>query len=260
MKRISIAAVCLCLIGMLAGCEQKTELSAEVNMQLEDTADVSDETAEIIEEEDAGNTEEVKEETEHENEQFEASEYVQAVLDNMYKNDSEAFVKMGIGTKEEAEKIYREWLLEAMGDVPEGLTDEQYAEYEAVHEELFSMTEYTVGEAKEQEDGSYIVTVTYKKLNAVGPATQAGLALSEEMMAEWTSALEADKELPSDEEMNRKIVLIITRCLKEALENATYEEPQTMDVRVTKDESSAVGYVLNEEDSLKLQEHLLLAE
>ena len=97
-------------------------------------------------------------------EKFDASAYLKALLDNSYKNDATAIVEMEIATAEEAAALYEEGLqgeLDMMLTTA-GITEDQIPGIRDIMADMLAGAKYTVGEAVEQEDGSFVVTVTYE--------------------------------------------------------------------------------------------------
>lgn len=165
---------------------------------------------------------------------FDASGYIQALLDNSYKNDSTGFVEMKIGTAEEAAKLYEEGLdsevkaLLATADISE----EQIEDYRQVFADILASAKYTVGEAKKQDDGSYVVAITYEQMKIFEPAVEEYYTVIGEILDEWTAAALAGEEVASEEEMMEMIMLELKTCLDNALAGVTYGEPETTTITI----------------------------
>ena len=155
--------------------------------------------------------------------------YLEALLDTSYKNDTAAFVKMGLGTKEDAEALYEQGIdngTEAFcGSL--GVTDEFKEDFHTLYKDMLAKVRYEVGEAEKQSDGSYLIPVSYEKMNIFQPAT----AMYQEKVAalakEW-----AEGDIPSEEEMMHEIVLTYKESMETVLAEVQYNEPQTMTVRI----------------------------
>lgn len=165
---------------------------------------------------------------------FDASRYINALLDNSYKNDSTAFVEMKIGTEEEAKALYEQGL---QAEIDAMLTDMDISEkqlegFRTIIGEILGRAKYTVGEAEKQGDGSYVVTVTYEQLNVFVPAMEAYYAVIEQMLTDWTEAALAGEETPTEEEMMAQMIDELKVCLEDALANATYDEPVTTTITI----------------------------
>lgn len=185
---------------------------------------------------------------------FDASAYTKALLDNSYKNDSTAFVEMKIGTKEEATKLYEQGLDSEMAAIVSGsdmeLTKEQEEIYRALFADILAGVRYTVGESVKQEDGTYVVTITYEQMNIFGPAMENYVTVVTELAQEWMSAALLGEEALTEEEMMDKIIMQLATSLEESLATATYDEPATTTVRI---ELNNRVYAPNSEDLTKLE-------
>lgn len=179
---------------------------------------------------------------------FDASAYTKAVLDNSYKNDSTGFVELKIGTAEESAEIYQNGLDEMVDSFLFGLdvTEEQEAGFEEAIANILASAKYTVGEAEKQDDGSYVVNVTYEKMDVFVEAIELYKADITEMMENMT-------EIPSDEELEEALVNSLKDCLLEATETATYEEAATTTITIEIEDNL---YTPNEDDLIRLSESL----
>lgn len=164
---------------------------------------------------------------------FDAAEYVRAILDNSYKNDSSKFVSMKVGTAEEASDLYEQGVkgevdalvyLSGAGTA----TDEQYEELKDVFVGIYEATKYTVDGSEKQDDGSYLVTITYEQINVLGPAMEAYNTEAEALIADWDST----GEYPSTDEMSKQFIDAYIDCFSDALANVTYDEPATATIKV----------------------------
>jgi hypothetical protein len=150
---------------------------------------------------------------------FDASKYVQAQLDNSYKNDSSLVVSQKIATKEEAEDVYNQGIESEVNafmessNAPDSVADR----YTEVFTKMMSLASYTVGEATKQDDGSYVVNIEYRKMKILTPTM-------EKMTAD------TDKLAKMSEE---EIYLAMADCMDEILSgDVEYEDTQTTTVRV----------------------------
>lgn len=178
---------------------------------------------------------------------FDPGNYVKALLDNSYKNDSTAFVEQEVGTNEQAEELYNEGIkneVDAMlsqTSVSDGLAEE----YTSLMKDIFKSVKYTIGESKKQDDGSYEVEVTYEKMNIFAPAVEIYMDNLNTYTEEIAAATEDTTEIPSEEEINEKIFTILKDALKQSLDNVTYEGEATITMHV---ELNGNMYSVNEED------------
>lgn len=179
--------------------------------------------------------------------QFDAGNYVKALLDNSYKNDSTAFIEQEVGTKEQAEELYNEGIkneVDAMlsqASVSESLSEE----YTSLMKDIFKNVKYTIGESKKQDNGSYEVEVTYEKMNIFAPAVETYMTNLNTYTEEIAAATEDAGEIPSEEEINEKIFVLLKDALKQSLDNVTYEPEASITMHV---ELNGNMYSVNEND------------
>ena len=178
---------------------------------------------------------------------FDATGYTKALLDNSYKNDSTAFVEMGIGTEEEAIESYEQTLDAEMESMLASidLTEEQMEGYRDLFAQILAGTKYTVGEAEEQEDGSFIVTVSYEQMTVFVPTMTDYFTRLTEVTNEWM----ASGTVPTEEEMYAIILDYLKESFEIALENVTYDEPAETTIRI---ELVDDVYTPNEDDVMNL--------
>lgn len=164
---------------------------------------------------------------------FDAAGYIGAILDNSYKNDSSKFVSMKIGTAEEAAETYEtglsgevDTLIEMSGAGP--ATDEQRTEIENIMKDIYGKTKYTVDGAEKQDDGSYVVTVTYEQINVFGPAVEAYMQEVDNLEAELLNAT----EMPSEDELRERLMTAYIDSFNNVLANVTYDAPATATIKV----------------------------
>lgn len=179
---------------------------------------------------------------------FDAAGYTKALLDNSYKNDSAAFVEMGIGTEEEAAESYEQTLNAEMEGMLASvdLTEEQMEEYRDLFAQILAGTKYTVGEAEEQEDGSFIVTISYEQMNIFVPTMTDYFARLTEVTNEWMTS----ETVPTEEEMYAVVLDYLKESFEAALENVTYDEPAETTMRI---ELVDDVYTPNEDDVMNLE-------
>lgn len=166
---------------------------------------------------------------------FDTSAYLKALLDNSYMNDSSQLVSMKIATADEAAELYNEGvddLVDAMLYGVYGLTDEETEQWRSLMQDILAGAKYTVGESEKQDDGSYVVTVSYQKMNIYGPAMEACMELALEKNQEWQEAYENGEEVPSEDEMMVWATMALKDCIEETLKNVTYGEEQTLTVKI----------------------------
>lgn len=181
---------------------------------------------------------------------FDAAAYTKALLDNSYKNDSTDFVSMKIGTAEEAAKLYEEGLdaeVDAMLSSAGGtISEAQAQEFRQVFADLLAKAKYTVGDAEKQDDGSFVVTITYEQLQVFGPAMEQYM----NTINDWAEEIQTTGNVPSDDEMMEIIVGSLKDAFVDALGSATYAAPATTTIRI---ELNNNEYSPNEKDITNLE-------
>ncbi len=166
-------------------------------------------------------------------------QYVKAILDNSYKNDSRLFVEIGVGTEEEAAKLYKEGIdieIESLVTVFDGsgnlvrLDEKEELEWREVMKEIFSRVRYSVGAATATEGGNYIVSVSYEQAEVFKHTLDDYYAVLEEKADEL-------QKLSSDAlAYNTEVMRIYRQCFTNALKKLTYKPTQNVMVTVTKGE------------------------
>ena len=167
-------------------------------------------------------------------EKFDASSYVKAILDNSYYNDATGIIEHGMGTAEEAAERYNQGInsqIEVMFNKVT-ISDELTEEYRQFFENLFSKAKYTVGEVTEVDDKTVEVTVTYEKMNVFADVMTTYKTKLDEQVEIWNEDALAGEEVPSDEEMNEQLFVILKDCMVAELQDATFDEPATTTIQV----------------------------
>lgn len=170
---------------------------------------------------------------------FDASGYVKALLDNSYKGDSTEFVNQKVGTKEQAEELYKQGIDAEMSSLSMGaeVPEELQAEFREVLEDIFKNVKYTVGDATKKDD-SYEVEVKYQKMNIFAPTM--------EKLTEMASADGATDE-------DAQVIELLKDAMKEVMGSVTYGDEETTTIRI---ELVNKLWTPNEEDITKLEELL----
>lgn len=176
--------------------------------------------------------------------------YLEALLDTSYKNDTAGFVKMELGTQEDAAALYEQGIetgTEAFCSRL-GVTDVFKDDFSALYKDMLGKVRYEVGDAVKQSDGSYDITVSYEKMNIFQPAA----AIYQEKVAALAEGW-AEGETPDEEEMLNQIVLAYKESMETVLAEVQYSEPQTMTVRI---ELNGNMYMPNSDDVAELEKAL----
>lgn len=180
--------------------------------------------------------------------------YINAVLDNTFKNDSTKYVEMKIGTAEQAALAYETTLageVEALIELSDAgpASYEQHAQLESIVKDIFAKTKYTVDGAEKQDDGSYVVTVTYEQIHVYENALEAYLADAQKLNDELADAV----EMPTEDELRETLLTYYIDDFNNALANVTYDAPQTAQIRV---ELNNQIWQVNSADFMAFQQNL----
>lgn len=135
---------------------------------------------------------------------FDAVAYTKAILDNSYKNDPTDFLFMELGTAEEAADLYEQGLdteVDAMLAAAGNVSDAQAQEFRQVFADILAGAKYTVDEAEKQDDGSFVVTVTYEQMQVFTPAMEQYM----DDINDWVAEIQATGNIPSDDEMMERM-------------------------------------------------------
>ena len=188
---------------------------------------------------------------------FDVSEYVQAVLDTSYKNETDQYVEItGISNKE-AEKIFEDNLGATMaGFESSQMPEEMLPKYRELFGELAGKVSYTIGESEKQKDGTYTVPVIVKPITLFTDTYETFQTRAQEYAQEVTDSVMNGGEMPTDEEMQSKIYQIYYDVLKERVDSGMlYGGARNATLRVTKEGSRE--FTIDQEDMNKLDSLLI---
>ena len=170
------------------------------------------------------------------NKQFDAADYVGAMLDASYKGDYGAYTKQDIGTKKDARTMHEDnlnALVDAFSDVfGTDMDEESKKQLSESMGTLCEHVQYEVGEAT--ADGSHFnVELKVKPLqfSSVLQDDEFNKAAEEAVK----KAIEADQDISSEELMKVLSKLLIDR-FDEIAKNPTYADETTMTVVVEKND------------------------
>lgn len=180
------------------------------------------------------------------------SSYLKALLDTSYKNETQGFVEMKLGTAEEANALYEQGIENGVSAFCERLSisDELKEDYRELYMDILRNVRYSVEDAKKQKDGSYIVNVSYEKMNLFEPAIQ----LYQDNVAALVNEQANSDENISSEDMVNVVIKEFKSSMESILSKVEYDEPETMTVRI---EIKDNVYTPNEDDVRTLEESLV---
>lgn len=181
---------------------------------------------------------------------FDASRYVQGLLNTMYRDDHRITLELDLASEQEAEEHYRSFLNTQLDTVLLELTglnmsEEQREAFTDAFEQIHDSVKFTVGEAKKQKDDSYLVPVSCEKMHVIAPALASYQTKMEEQLQSWTEDAIAGDSVPSQEEMTNQLILLLAECLQKSCGSAAYDPSETINVRVY---AKNDVYTVSEED------------
>lgn len=168
-------------------------------------------------------------------EQIPYDQYLSALLDVYFRNDSQAFVALGLGTAEDAALFYNKVLdsellsieIESILGIecPEVLENE----LRALMAQLLGSARYAVTGCELQADGTYEVTIIYEQAIIFQPLMELYMAVFLDLYTTW---FEDYASAPSEEDMMIQILAALCSSLRVCLENVTYAEPAITTVSI----------------------------
>lgn len=181
--------------------------------------------------------------------------YLQALLDASYKNDAAIFVDMKLGSEEEAQELYTRGIDTGVGVFCSklGVADAYKESFRQVYMDMLGKVRYTVDTAEKQSDGSYVVTVTYEKMNIFKPALERYQEAVAAMAASWQEA----EEPPTEEALAESVYMEFKNSMESVLSEVQYDEAATMTVRIELLENI---YTPNTDDIAELEKALFDGE
>lgn len=187
---------------------------------------------------------------------FDASRYVQGLLNTMYRDDHRITLELDLASEQEAEAHYQSFLNTQLDTVIQGLTvpEEQREAFTEAFEQIHDSVKFTVGEAKQQKDNSYLVPISYEKMHVIAPAMTSYQTQMEEQLQTWTEDAIAGDPVPSQEEMTNQLTLLLADCLKKACGSAVYDPAETINIRVYEENDV---YTISEDELKTLSMALL---
>ena len=187
---------------------------------------------------------------------FDAAGYVRGSLDASTKGKFEEYMKLTDSTEKEAKKMYKDNLDETIKNFDSfGLSDDLASKYRSLFEDMYKKTKYTVGEAKEDEDKNYTVTVEVEPLLAFENIEQDLVEFQETYTTKVQEDMLAGKDAPTEEEMYNDLYTELYDMLSKRLEEPKYGKKETIKVKVEKESEDT--YKIPETETSKIDEKLI---
>ena len=159
---------------------------------------------------------------------FDAAMYVQAVLDTSYKGETERYIEMTGGSKEEAQEIFQKKMKATMKEFKTTqLSKELEKQYESLFGNIMKQMNYQVAEAQKEKRGSYIVKITVKPMLLFDETYDEFQQRAKAYAKEITDQVTKNGEMPEEELMQQEVYRIYYEVLKEGLEaGVSYGAPK----------------------------------
>jgi hypothetical protein len=187
---------------------------------------------------------------------FDAAGYVRGSLDASTKGEFKEYMKLTDSTEKEAKKMYNDNLDENVEMFDSfGLSSDLSGKYRDLFKDMYKKTRYTVGEAKEDKEKNYTVTVDIEPLLVFEDLQKDLMAYQETYVAKVQEEVLAGKEMPSEEEMYNAIYTELYNMLKERLEKPEYGKKETIKVKVEKHSDNT--YEIPDDELEKIDEKLI---
>ncbi len=188
---------------------------------------------------------------------FDATGYVQAVLDASTRGEFEEYIKLTKSTEQDAQAEFDEVLDAFMTEFESvEISDDLKENYRQLYKEMLAKTKYTVSEATDS-DGVYTVEVSVEPLNVFEGYKEETEAALTDYQNELTASYEDSGELPSEDEIVEETFKIVYDILKARVDDAAYNPAQKIAVTVAK---NAEGYYTIDDGSYEALFSLLIIQ
>jgi hypothetical protein len=161
-----------------------------------------------------------------------ASGYVEAFMDMICKGEFDNYMKYSGETKEQAQKEYDAMTDAMMSTLGEsGASEDVQKRFVEIYKKLLAKSKYTVGEAEEQEDGTFKVDVS------IEPITGIYDGLSQELQDEATAYVQEktkNGESIDTAEATEYVFNLMLDKIEGRMDSSGYGEPKTVTVTVKK--------------------------
>ena len=185
---------------------------------------------------------------------FDAAMYVQAVLDTSYKGETERYIEMTGGSKEEAQEIFQKKMKATMKEFKTTqLSKELEKQYESLFGNIMKQMNYQVAEAQKEKRGSYIVKITVKPMLLFDETYDEFQQRAKAYAKEITDQVTKNGEMPEEELMQQEVYRIYYEVLKEA--GVSYGAPKDVLLHVIRQKDGT--YEIANQDVITLDAMLI---
>lgn len=163
---------------------------------------------------------------------FDAAGYTKAVLDANYHAQYEKYADYRGISESDAKKEVTDGMRTQIEDAFSGMdvSDEMMDKYIEVADKAYDLADFTVKDAKKQDDDSYVVTVAIKPSDVFNNSSN----YVNDIATEY-----ANKDL--DPTQADVLMDILVESLNRAIQANTYGDETTLEVHVTPDKDGAYG-------------------
>ena len=188
---------------------------------------------------------------------FDVSEYVKAVLDSSYKNQTEMYKELTGITDADARKIFQNNLDVTMQAFKsEKLSTELEIQYRELFGQILKQVKYSVGEAQKEKNGNYQIIVTIEPITLFDDTYYSFQAEAEVYAKNITDAVMNGEPMPSDEEIQEQVYQLYYNILKNAVDSGV-KYGQAEDIKLHIEKKDRKTYEIRKEDLQKLDGKLI---
>lgn len=185
------------------------------------------------------------------------SEYVKAVLDSSYKNQTEMYKELTGITEADARKIFQNNLDVTMQAFKsEKLSTELERQYRELFGQILKQVKYSVGEAQKEKNGNYQIIVTIEPITLFDDTYYSFQAEAEVYAKNITDAVMNGEPMPSDEEIQEQVYQLYYNILKNAVDSGV-KYGQAEDIKLHIEKKDGKTYEIRKEDLQKLDGKLI---
>lgn len=178
---------------------------------------------------------------------FDASGYIKACLDANMHGEFEEYAKITNSSVEDIEKLYNDFLETDLSFLKQyNVNEEKEQQFRELFINLYKKTQYEVGEATKESDGSYTVPVTVHKMIIFKSVME---TLEDDVTA-WAESQVSSGTTPSTDEIYNFVLDYMYDKIAAEVDNPTYDEPQTTSIKVSKNSDNVYAVDQNELQSL----------
>ena len=188
---------------------------------------------------------------------FDAAMYVQAVLDTSYKGETERYIEMTGGSKEEAQEIFQKKMKATMKEFKTTqLSKELEKQYESLFGNIMKQMNYQVAEAQKEKRGSYIVKITVKPMLLFDETYDEFQQRAKAYAKEITDQVTKNGEMPEEELMQQEVYRIYYGVLNERMETGiSYGDAKEVQIHVIRQKDGT--YEIANQDVITLDAMLI---